>query len=133
MRKLPVYFGLACLAGILQAQPPASRKLSLDEAIQLGLKNNLSALQAGTNNSLARVERIRALSALLPTVSGSAGEYVQEINLATFGFRFPGFPTIIGPFGYSDVRASASMNLIDWSARKNLRAAEQNVKAVELR
>jgi outer membrane protein TolC len=132
MRKLPIYFGLACLAGILQAQHPASRTLSLDEAIQLGLKNNLASLQAGTSNSLARVDRIRALSALLPTVDGSAGEYVQEINLSTFGFRFPGVPTIIGPFAYSDIRASASMNLIDWSARKNLRAAQQNQKAVEL-
>src|SRR5665213_2931556 len=131
MRYLIVYVGLGCLSS-LQAQPPALRKLSLDEAIQLGLKNNLASLQATTSNSLARVERVRALSALLPTVSGSAGEYVQEINLATFGFRFPGFPTIIGPFGYSDVRAAASMNLLDWSARKNLLAKEQNQKAVEL-
>ncbi len=69
---------------------------------------------------------------MLPTVSGSAGENVQEINLATFGFHFPGVPSIIGPFGYSDIRASASMNLVDWSARKNLKAAEQNQKAVEL-
>ena len=72
MRYLLVYIG--CLGGLLQAQPPVSRKLSLDEAIQLGLKNNLSALQAETSNGLARVERIRALSALLPTVSGSAGD-----------------------------------------------------------
>lgn len=132
MRNLALYIGLGCLSGLLQAQPPAPRKLSLDEAIQLGLKNNLASLQAGTSNSLARVERIRALSALLPKVSGSAGEYVQEINLATLGFRFPGFPTIIGPFGYSDIRVSASMNLLDWSARKNLRAAEQNQKAIDL-
>ena len=88
--------------------------------------------QADTNNRSARIERIRALSALLPSVNGSAGEYVQEINLATFGFHFPGVPSIIGPFAYSDVRASASMNLIDWSARKNLQAAEQNQKATEL-
>jgi outer membrane protein TolC len=132
MRNLLVYFGVACLSGVLQAQPPAPRNLSLDEAIQLGLKNNLRALQADTNNRLARIERIRALSALLPTVNGNVGEYVQEINLATFGFRFPGFPSIIGPFGYSDIRASAGMNLIDWSARKNLRAVEQNQKATEL-
>jgi len=132
MRKLFVCIVLAGLLA-LQAQPlPSPRKLSLDEAIQLGVKNNLRALQAETNNSLARIERIRALSALLPTVNGSVGENVQEINLATFGFRFPGVPNIIGPFGYSDVRASASMNLIDWSARKNLRAAEQNQKATEL-
>jgi outer membrane protein TolC len=133
MRNLLLGIGLGCIGGLLQAQPPTPRSLSLDEAIQLGLKNNLASLQAGTNNSLARVERIRALSALLPTVSGSAGENVQQINLATFGFRFPGVPTIIGPFAYSDIRASASINLIDWSARKNLQAAEQNQKAVELR
>jgi len=132
MRNLILYVGLVCLSGLLQAQTPAPRKLSLEEAIQLGLKNNLASLQAETSNGLARLERIRALSALLPTVNASAGEYVQEINLATFGFRFPGFPTIIGPFGYSDARASASVNLLDWSARKNLRAAEQNQKAVEL-
>src|SRR5579863_8134206 len=132
MRNLLVCIGLSCLSGLLQAQAPAPRKLSLDEAIQLGLKNNLSALQAGTNNSLARIERIRSLSALLPTVDGSAGETVQEINLATFGFHFPGVPSIIGPFAYTDVRASAAMNLIDWSARKYLQAASQNEKAMEL-
>ncbi len=132
MRKLLLYFGLACLAITVQGQPPAPRKLTLDEAIQLGLKNNLRALQVDTSNRLARVERIRALSALLPTVNGSVGEYVQTLNLATFGFRFPGLPTIIGPFGYSDIRASASMNLIDWSARKNLQAVEQNQRATEL-
>jgi outer membrane protein TolC len=132
MRNFFVYIGLVCLAGTVQGQPPAPRKLSLDEAIQLGLKNNLRVLQTDTNNSLARVERIRALSALLPTVNGSVSEYVQEINLAVFGFHFPGVPTIIGPFGYSDIRASAAMNLIDWSARKNLRAVEQNQKATGL-
>jgi outer membrane protein TolC len=136
MRNSLIYFGLACLGistgGALQAQSPALRKLSLDEAIQLGLKNNLSVLQAGTNNRLARIERIRSLSALLPTVDGSGGETVQEINLATFGFHFPGVPSIIGPFAYTDVRASAAMNLIDWSARKNLQAAGQYEKATEL-
>jgi outer membrane protein TolC len=132
MRKLFVCIVLAGLLALQAQTLPSPRKLSLDEAIQLGLKNNLRALQAETNNSLARIERIRALSALLPTVNGSLGENVQEINLATFGFRFPGVPNIIGPFGYSDIRASASMNLIDWSARKNLRAAEQNQKATEL-
>src|SRR5579872_6363287 len=132
MRKILIFIAIGC-SSLVQAQTPSSlRKLSLDEAIQLGLKNNLRALQAETNNASARIERIRALSALLPTVDGTAAENVQEINLATFGFRFPGVPNIIGPFGYSDVRAAASMNLIDWSARKNLRAAEQNLKATAL-
>ena len=57
---------------------------------------------------------------------------MQEINLATFGFHFPGVPIIIGPFAYSDIRASAAMNLVDLSARKNLRSVEQRQKATEL-
>ena len=132
MRNFIVYLGLACVAGIVRGQSPTARQLSLDEAIQLGLKNNLSALQADTNNRLARIERIRALAALLPTVNGSVGETVEELNLATFGFHFPGVPAIIGPFAYSDVRASAAMNLVDLSARRDLKSVEQRQRATEL-
>jgi outer membrane protein TolC len=113
-----------------QSGPPLS--LSLNEAVQRGIRNNLSVLEQETGSRLARVERIRALSALLPKITGTVAENVQELNLAVFGFRFPGVPSIIGPYGYSDIRANASVNLIDWSARKNLKAAEQNLKATEL-
>ena len=113
-----------------QTNPPL--KLSLDDAIERGLKTNLGILERETSDRLARVERIRALSALLPTVTGSVAENVQETNIAVFGFRFAGIPSIIGPFGYSDIRANASVNLFDWSARKNLKAAEQNLKAAAL-
>jgi outer membrane protein TolC len=89
-------------------------------------------LQAETNNRLARIDRIRSLAALLPTVNASVGETVEELNLATFGFHFPGVPSIIGPFAYSDVRANAAMNLIDLSARKDLKSVEQRQKATEL-
>ena len=57
---------------------------------------------------------------------------MQQNNIATFGFRFGGFPQIIGPFGYTDVRAIASMSLYDRVARKNLAVAEQNIRAVQL-
>src|ERR1700690_1504164 len=89
--------------------------LSLSEAIQRGLKTNLGVLERETGDRLARVERIRALSALLPTVKGAISENVQETNIAVFGFRFAGIPQIIGPFGYSDIRANASLDLVDWS------------------
>jgi outer membrane protein TolC len=129
MRKVFLY--LAVVSALwAQIGPPLS--LSLDEAIQRGLKTNLGVLERETGDRLARVERIRALSTLLPTVTGSVSENVQEVNLAVFGFRFPGIPKIIGPYGYSDIRANASANVFDWSARKNLKAANQNLKATEL-
>ena len=101
-------------------------KLSLDEAIQRGLKNNLSVLRARVLGPTVRAERIRALSALLPTVNGNAGENVQKNNLATFGFRFPGRSRRSSVRSdYSDIRAQPNMNLIDrWRARTAGRGAK---------
>src|SRR5712692_803409 len=106
--------------------------LSLQDAIDRGLKNNLGVLERDNGSRTARAERVKALSALLPNVTGSVSESAQQIDLATFGFRFGGFPTIIGPFGYTDVRASATATLLDWSARKRLQSASKEVRASEL-
>ena len=113
-------------------QSTTPMNLSLSDAIERGLKTNLSVLERETGDRLARVERIRALSALLPTIKGTVAENVQENNIAVFGFRFPGIPQIIGPFGYSDIRANASLDLFDWSARLRLKATGQSLKAAAL-
>lgn len=107
-------------------------RLTLDDAIQKGLKANLAILERDTAGRAAGAERIRLLTALLPTLRGEISENLQQNNLATFGFRFGGFPQIIGPFGYTDMRALASMNLYDRVARKNLAAADFNIRAVQL-
>jgi outer membrane protein TolC len=126
-----VFLCLALLPGVW-GQSSSPLKLSLSDAIERGLKTNLGVLQRETGDRLARVERMRALSVLLPTVKGAVSENVQEMNLAVFGFRFPGVPSIIGPYGYSDIRANASLDLFDWSARKHLKVADQNLKAAQL-
>ena len=128
--KLRTLFVLAFSCTLAGQTTPI--RLSLDEAIQRGLKSNLGVLERDTTSRVARAERMRALSALLPTVTGSVSENVQQNNIAVFGFRFPGIPKIIGPFGYSDARASAEMKLLDWSARRNAQAAAQNVRASDL-
>ncbi len=114
------------------ASAPAPLPLSLDDAIQRGLKNNLSVLERVSSDRQVRADRIRALSGLLPEASGYLAENVQKNNIAVFGFRFPGIPQIIGPFGYSDVRAQADVNLFDQKARKNWQAAAKNLQASEL-
>ena len=129
MKKVLFYL---CVIPAVWGQANAPVSLSLSDAIERGLKTNLGILERETGDRLARTDRIRALSALLPTVRGSISENVQETNIAVFGFRFPGVPTIIGPYGYSDARASASLKLFDWSARKHLQEADQNLKATAL-
>ncbi len=106
--------------------------LSLQDAIDRGLKTNLGLLVRDTGNRQAQSDRIRALSALLPLVTTSVSETAQQVDLASFGFRFGGFPRVIGPFGYTDVRASAAVPIFDWTAWKNRLSAEQNSKASQL-
>ncbi len=113
-------------------QPAASIALSLQDAIDRGLKNNLGLLVQSTGTEFARAERIRALSALLPTLAGEVSETLQQINLASFGFRFGGVPPIIGPFGVTDLRAYASQTVLDLTAIRNKRSAEENLRAVNL-
>jgi outer membrane protein TolC len=119
-----------------QTADPSSKlaplKLSLDDAIQRGIKANLSVLERESADRIVRADRIRALSSLLPSVNAYAAENVQKNSIAVFGFRFPGIPTIIGPFGYSDVRATAEANLFDQKARKNWQASAKNIQAAEL-
>ena len=61
-------------------------KLSLDEAIGLGLKNNLGLKEAENGEKLLQGEKNDALQEFLPTIvlSGSTGVY--QHNLAALGF-----------------------------------------------
>jgi len=123
---------LLAAAFSVSAQSGGPLKLSLDDAIQRGLKSNLSVLERESADRTVRAQHIRTLSALLPTVNAYAGENVQMNNIAVFGFRFPGIPEIIGPFGFSDIRATAEANLFDQQARKNWRASAKNIQAAQL-
>ncbi len=114
--------------------------LKLDDAVQRGLQTNLGLLVRDTSSQVAIAERVRALSALLPQVTGSAGETEQQLSLKTIGFNFhfppiPGFtgiPTIVGPFHYFTAQANVSAKVFDWNARKNLSSARANQEAARL-
>ena len=86
--------------------------LSLDEAMQRGLKANLGVILSGTQTAAARGERLSQLQALLPSVDFNARETVTEADLPAEGLRIPGFPAIIGPYGFTDLRASLSWSLV---------------------
>lgn len=106
--------------------------LSLDDAIQRGLKNNLGAILSGTQTATARAQRLSQLQALLPDAEFNAHEAVSQVDLAAEGLRIPGFPTIIGPFGYTDLRASLSWSLVDLKSLHTYMAAKHQFKSAEL-
>jgi outer membrane protein TolC len=106
--------------------------LSLDDAIQRGVKNNLGAILSGTQSASAKAQRLSQLQPLLPDVEFNAREAVMQVDLAAQGLRIPGFPTIIGPFGYTDLRASLSWSLLDLKALRSYMAAKHQFRAAQL-
>lgn len=114
---------------------PGVLQLSLQEAIERGLRQNLGLLLSRADTHSARGERWQQLSALLPHLI--AAPYVAEskINLDQLGFG--GVATTfhisaaIGPFSYFDARVAITQSLFDWQSINAARAASQNVKSAD--
>ncbi|HLH06257.1 MAG TPA: TolC family protein [Terriglobales bacterium] len=109
--------------------------LSLADAIERGLRQNLGALLSQDEQLTAHGELIQSRSPLMPDLSARVSETAQKINLAAEGFgkiagRFPGFPLVVGPFGYFDARLVFSQSLLNLSALASERSSRQNVAAV---
>jgi outer membrane protein TolC len=114
---------------------PGVLPISLQDAIDRGLKQNLGALLSSADVRSARGQRWEQLSALLPHVAVGPYAAVSQINLAELGFTFssPGFslPPSIGPFSYFDARMYATQSLFDWKLINNERASRQSLKSAE--
>lgn len=109
--------------------------LSLEDAINRGLKQNLGALLSNEDILSARGERWKQLSALLPNTSVTSYVDGSKVDLAEFGFTFtlPGFttPSIVGPFGYYDSRAFVTQSIFDWNAIQKSRSSVESLKAAK--
>jgi outer membrane protein TolC len=120
------------LGSIPQGQAtPGTLDLTVDDALDRGLKYNLGLYLAARVTEQASASHLLALSDLLPVVIGSFTESDQKVNFKQFGFAFPGFPTSVGPFGLSDLRATGSWTVLDFHSINNIQAASQNVKAAQ--
>jgi outer membrane protein TolC len=116
---------------------PQPIPLSLAEAIARGLRQNLGVLLSDDAQLSAQGQLWQARSPLLPEVSGRVSENAAKINLAAEGFakiasQFPGFPLVVGPFGYFDARLAFSQSLLDFSLLATERSSRQNAAAVKL-
>jgi outer membrane protein TolC len=113
-----------------------SGKLSLREAIQRGLDYNLGAVGLAQAVRQAHGKTRVARSVLMPNITGDLAETVQQTSLAASGIRIktPGFtlPTVVGPFNYFDLRARLSQTVVDLTAWKNYKAANENLRADQL-
>ena len=101
--------------------------LSVKDAIQRALENNLGLLLQEESESAAGGARWRALADLLPNVSSKLDARRQVINLEAYGF--PAKPSIVGPFNVYDARVFVSQAVVDIAAINDARAATLNAQA----
>jgi outer membrane protein TolC len=127
-------FGGSVTAG---TAAPGALALTLQDAVKKGIQYNLGVITSGDEGRQARALRLAAAAQLLPNITGSVQEAVQQINLAAQGLRFnlplPGFhfPTVVGPFNYFDAQANFNDNL-SFTGLRNWRSAQQNARSAEL-
>ena len=129
MLVLAVFF--ACGLS-LAGQQPATQRLTLEDAITLALKKNLSVQVSETQVGEAEGARQRQLATLLPHVTGDSLANLENRNLAVLGVSVPGIPTVVGPFSYYDFRIAASQPVIDRQAYHSWKASQDQERAAKL-
>jgi outer membrane protein TolC len=107
--------------------------LSLNDALDRGLKYNLGAIESDLGTRAARAQRLKSLNELLPNINAAVTQAAEQVNLRAEGLKvnLPGFPVVVGPFGVEDARAYWSQNLFDWNAVQKVRASQKSQKAAD--
>src|SRR5262249_17426439 len=90
------------------AESSAPLRLSIQEAIDRGLRYNLGVIEGDQAGIDARAVRLGALAALLPAVNGRAAQVFERLSLREVGLTLPGVPPVTDPFQFQDVRVSVS-------------------------
>lgn len=107
-------------------------QLSLGDALERGLRTNLGVIGKDLDMRLAQAQRQRALSNLLPQLTGNVRHQTGELSLVTFGFKIPGIPEIIGPFSYQDARLTLTDQVFNLQSLYDYRSARESAHAAEL-
>ena len=132
-QAIPGTSGVSSFAGSVPAKlVPGVLSLSLRDAIDRGLKQNLGVLLSSAEIRAARGRRWEQLSALLPHVTATPYVEASKLNLAELGLTTFGgikIPPSVGPFSYFDARAAVTQSLFDWKSINATRAANQNLKS----
>ena len=110
-------------------------QIGFQDAIERGLRNNLGLLLSGDQTLMARGERWKELSNLLPNLTARIQENVQTESLTALGlktnvFPFP-IPRVIGPFNYFDARASLTQSIFNFHDLEKERAASASLKSAQ--
>jgi outer membrane protein TolC len=135
-QAIPGTLGVSSFAGsVPEKLVPGVLALSLQDAIDRGLKQNLGLLISRADVRSARGQRWEQLSALLPHVTAAPYMGESKLNIDELGFAGLGsllhISPSVGPFSFFDARASVTQSLFDWKSINATRAANQSVKSAD--
>jgi len=109
--------------------------LSLQEAVERGLRYNLGLIESSQATAEVRAERLRALSSLLPNVSAKGEQAFEDLSLQEIGLRLPPtpgvrpLPTTTGAFSYQDARVSLEQSVYSQELHDRFRAQKSAEQA----
>ena len=124
-------------AGEIETSPP-QLKLSLRDAIQAAVDNNVNVRLLKERIAAAQAQANTSLGALLPNVGGYLNGRNQTVNLAAFGLpsnRLAGLGltrSVTDPFEVYDARATLVQNIFSLSLIQRWRAAKTGVDVAGL-
>lgn len=100
-----------------------ARSLSVRDAINEALHNNVNVLMAAAGRVEAAGQQAEARAALLPHLSAGISQSRQQINLAAQGISFPGVPPTV-TYNNFQARLQLQQKLIDLSAWQSYKSAK---------
>src|SRR5882757_2422912 len=115
--------------GQLSNEPVA---LSLSDAVARGLRFNLGVIENQVSLRQAQAQRLRALSAMVPSVSALLRQNLDDLNRVAIGLKIPGLPVSTGQFGYQESYLTFSDNGLNLDSMYRYRASKQAAEAQRL-
>jgi outer membrane protein TolC len=115
--------------GKITEQPIA---LSLEDAIARGLRYNLGVIENQASLHQAQAQRLRSLSAMVPSVSALVRQNLDDLNRVAIGLNIPGLPAATGAFGFQEAYMTLSDTGLNFASVYQYRASRQAVEAQRL-
>lgn len=113
-------------------QASAPLKLTLQQAVQLALKQNPSVQIAALNLAESQKDSGIALSQLLPEVGFNVSDRAVRSNVqASIGLNIPGVPKAVGPFQVFQTGATFSAPIFDLSLWRRWQASRKSIASAD--
>ena len=128
--------------GSVNAPAPTAQavRLSLDDAIRMGLEHNLGLVLQQQSQRVTEAQTLTAFNALLPDITAEAQTSVQQIDLLAIGFK-PSLVTAFRPnvhispiikVDVTSAQLNLSQQLFNLAAYDAYRSAKQSVAGARL-